>query len=63
MFFSFRGDALTKMERKKTGQPKMNAGTFHKKLSEMKKKIKQANLEAGQVEQGREGYSVLQRCS
>ena len=51
------------MERKKTGQPKMNAGTFHKKLSEMKKKIKQANLEAGQVEQGREGYSVLQRCS
>ena len=40
------------MERKKTGKPKLNAGTFHKKLTDMKKKIKQTNQDANGLEQG-----------
>lgn len=43
---------MAKMERKRTGKPKLNAGSFHKKLTDMKKKIKQTNLDANDLEQG-----------
>lgn len=43
---------MAKMERKRTGKPKLNAGTFHKKLTDMKKKIKQTNQDANDLEQG-----------
>ena len=43
---------MAKMERKKVGKPKLNVGTFHKKLTDMKKKIKQTNQDANKMEQG-----------
>ena len=41
-----RGDAQAKMERKKVGKAKLSKGTFHKKLQELKKKVKSVTEEA-----------------
>jgi len=43
---------MAKMERKRVGKPKLNVGAFHKKLTEMKRKIKQTNQDANSMEQG-----------
>lgn len=47
-----RGDAQAKMERKRLGQQKLNQSSFNKKLSELKKKIKQTTSEANSAEDG-----------
>jgi len=46
-----RGDAQAKMDRKKLGEQKLNKSTFHKKMNEMKKKVKQTNQESTATEQ------------
>ena len=40
------------MERKRLGQQKLNQSSFNKKLSELKKKIKQTTSEANSAEDG-----------
>ncbi|XP_057311737.1 coiled-coil domain-containing protein 40-like [Hydractinia symbiolongicarpus] len=45
-----RGEAQAKMDRKKLGKPKENKGTFHKKVKELKKKIKQTNQDSNACE-------------
>lgn len=40
------------MERKRLGQQKLNQNSFNKKLSELKKKIKQTTSEANSAEDG-----------
>ena len=48
----FRGDAQAKVDRKKLGKEKLSKGTFHKKLTELKKKVKNTALEADSCDEG-----------
>lgn len=53
---------MAKVERKRTGKPKMNVGTYHKKMGELKKKIKQTKQDAATYEEGNLDCSSSSCC-
>jgi len=57
-----RGDAQAKMDRKKLGKAKLSKGTFHKKLQELKSKVKSTNQEANAVDEEIKTYREQQQA-
>ncbi|XP_047143842.1 coiled-coil domain-containing protein 40 isoform X1 [Hydra vulgaris] len=56
-----KSDAQSKIDRNKVGKPHINKSTFQKKLSELKKSIRQANKEAEKYDEEIRQYREVQQ--